>query len=72
MIRRVLAAAIVALALVAAPGVSHAAPAAPLPPGVASNAASGHIIQAWCGWRCRHWRSYHYWRWYHCGRWRCL
>lgn len=68
MIRTAFTAAILVSIFVAA-RTSYAGPAAPLALGVA---ASGHVTLAWCGWRCRHWRQYHYWRWYHCGRWRCL
>jgi hypothetical protein len=43
MVRTVFAVAIVALAFASVSGVSHAAPVAPLPSGVASDAASGNI-----------------------------
>ena len=64
MIRMVFAAAIVALAWAAVSGVSYAAPASSLPAGVASGATSGHIVQAYCGWRCRH--RHNWCRWHPC------
>jgi hypothetical protein len=55
MFRTAYAIAIAALLLTAASEVSQAAPISPLPPGVAKEAASGHVIDAWCcrrgGWR---------------------
>lgn len=63
MIWMAFAAAIVALAF-AAPGISYAAPASPLPARVASEAASGHVVEAYCGWRCRH--RYRWCRWHRC------
>lgn len=67
MIRTVFAAAIVALAIAAVPGVSSAAPASSLPAGVANEATSGHVVQAYCGWHCRHWHRWHHWcRWHRC------
>ena len=67
MIRMVFAAVIAALAFAAVPGVSRAAPASALPAGVTSKAASGHVVQAYCGWHCRHWHHWHHWcRWHRC------
>ena len=57
MIRIAFAVAIATLALTTASEISQAAPIAPLPTGVASEAASGNVTQVWCGWRCRHWAS---------------
>jgi hypothetical protein len=59
MLRIVFAAAIVVFALATGSGVSHAAPMSPLPAGVANQAASGDLTQAYCGWRCRHWCRWH-------------
>lgn len=64
MIRTVFAVGLAALVFGAVSGVSQAAPIAPLPAGVANEAASGHITQVWCGWRCRHW--HHWCRWHRC------
>jgi hypothetical protein len=64
MIRTVFAVGLAALVLAAVSGLSQAAPIAPLPAGVASDAASSHVTPVWCGWRCRHW---HRWcRWHRC------
>ena len=55
MIRTACAIAVATVLVAGVSGVSQAAPIAPLPTGVASDAASGNVIQAWCGWRCRRW-----------------
>ena len=53
MIRIAFAIAVAVLAFTAVSGVSQAAPIAPLPAGVASEAASGNITHVWCRWgRC--------------------
>ena len=64
MIRTAFAIAVAASVLAAVPEVSQAAPIAPLPAGMAHEAAAGNLIQAWCGWRCRHYYRWHYW--HHC------
>ncbi len=63
MIRIAFAAAIAALAFTAVPGVSQAAPVAPLPVGIASDAAAGNLTQVW--WRHHHWH-HHHWHHHHC------
>jgi hypothetical protein len=69
MFRAAYAIAIAALLLTAASGVSQAAPISPLPPGVASEAASGHVIDAWCcrrrGWGYGPYRGYGAYRGYY-------
>ena len=62
MIRLTFAVAIVALAFAAVSGNSQAAPIAPLPAGVASDASGGNITQVY--WRHRHW--HHWCRWHRC------
>lgn len=64
MIRTVFAAAIVALAFAAVPGVSFAAPASSLPARAASEATSGHVVPVYCGWHCRH--RHNWCRWHRC------
>ena len=54
MIRTACAIAIAGFLVAGASGVAQAAPIAPLPGGVSSDASSGNVIQAWCGWRCGH------------------
>lgn len=68
MVRKAFAIAVMSLVFAAASGVSYASPAAPLPAGVVSAAASGDVTQARCGWHCRHhWRHRHHWcRRHHC------
>jgi hypothetical protein len=61
MIRTTFAITVAALVLAGVSGTSHAAPVAPLPAGAASAAKSDNVIQAWCGWRCRH----RHWCWRH-------
>jgi hypothetical protein len=56
MIRLSFAAAVATLAFLALPA-AQAAPIAPLPAGVANDAASGHVTQVW--WRHRHWCRWH-------------
>ena len=58
MIRLTFAAAIAALVFAALPGASQAAPIAPLPAGVASDASNGHVTQVWWH-RHRHWCRWH-------------
>ena len=81
MIRMAFAIAVAAFIFAAGVGVSHAAPIAPLPAGVANDAASGNITHVWCrwgrcgwgpGWGYRRWgygygRSWCYWHPYRCG-----
>jgi hypothetical protein len=67
MIRIAFAVAIATLALTTASEISQAAPIAPLPTGVASEAASGNVTQVWCGWRCRHWHRWHHRCWWRHG-----
>ena len=62
MIRLAFAVVIGALAFTAVSGVSQAAPAAPLPAGVASDAAAGNVTQVW--WHHRHWHHHHWCRWH--------
>ena len=64
MIRMVFAVGLAALVWAAVSAASQAAPVAPLPAGVASEAASGHVTPVWCGWHCRH--RHHWCRWHHC------
>jgi len=54
MIRTACAIAIASFLIAGASGVSQAAPMAPLPDRVSSDASSGNVIKAWCGWRCGH------------------
>jgi hypothetical protein len=64
MLRTIFAVAISSLVLAAISGASQATPIAPLPAGVASDAAAGNVTQVhWCGWRCRQLHRSH--RWYH-------
>jgi hypothetical protein len=75
MTRTTIAIAFATLLFAAAPAVSHASPIAPLPSGVANEAASGDIDKVWCrgcgrrgwGWRGHGWRGYGWrgygWRW---------
>jgi hypothetical protein len=56
MIRLTFAAAIAALVFAVLPA-AQAAPIAPLPTAVASDAANGHVTQVW--WRSRHWCRWH-------------
>lgn len=64
MIRTAFAIAVTALVFATVSGVSQAAPIAPIPAGVANEAAAGNLTQVWCGWRCRHWHRWHrcWWR----------
>ncbi|MDR3422161.1 MAG: hypothetical protein P4L80_13115 [Xanthobacteraceae bacterium] len=62
MSRFVFAAAIAALAFVTVSGISQAAPVAPLPAGVVSDAGAGNITKVY--WHHRHWR--HWCRWHRC------
>jgi hypothetical protein len=56
MMRIAFAIVMAALVFVAVSGVSRAAPIAPLPAGVANDAASGNVTQVWCRWgRCGGW-----------------
>jgi hypothetical protein len=59
MIRATFAIAIAALAFTAFSGTSQAAPMAPLPAGVASDAAAGNVTQVY--WH-RHWHHHCWWR----------
>ncbi len=68
MIRTAFAIAAATLILTGVSGVSWAAPIAPLPAGVAHEAAAGDLTEVWCGWRCHHWRWH---RWHHCNPWHC-
>lgn len=62
MIRMAFAIAIAALVFAAVSGASHAAPIAPLPAGVASDAGAGNITQVY--WHHRHYWHHHCW-WHH-------
>ena len=64
MMRMVFAVGLAALVWMAVSAGSQAAPIAPLPAGVASEAAAGQVTPVWCGWRCRH--RHHWCRWHHC------
>ena len=64
MIRMAFAIAVAAFIFAAGVGVSRAAPIAPLPAGVANDAASGNITHVWCRWgRCGWGRGWGYRRW---------
>lgn len=69
--RTAFAIAVAAVVFAAASGVSRAAPIAPLPAGVASEAAAGDVTHVWCRWgRCGWgWRGSAWCRWhpYRCG-----
>jgi hypothetical protein len=74
MIRISFAIAVAAFIFAAGVGVSRAAPIAPLPEGVANDAASGNITHVWCrwgrcGWGWHHWggHSWCYWHPRRCG-----
>ena len=54
MIRTACAIAVATVLVAGVSGISQAAPIAPLPAGVSSDASSGNVIQAWCGYRCGH------------------
>ena len=64
MIRTVFAVGLAALVFAVVAGASQAALIAPLPAGVARDAASGNVTPVWCGWHCRHW--HHWCRWHRC------
>jgi hypothetical protein len=64
MIRLALAVAIVVMAFMTVSGVSYAAPGAPLPAGMASDASAGGVAKVY--WH-HHWRHHWHWcRWHHC------
>ena len=63
MIRTAFAVVIGALAFTTVSGISQAAPVAPLPAGVASDAAAGNLTQVW--WHHHHHWHHHHWWWRH-------
>jgi|GEM_PF-1744725 hypothetical protein len=63
MIRLAFAVVIGALAFTTVSGISQAAPVAPLPARVASDAAAGNLTQVW--WHHHHHWHHHHWWWRH-------
>ena len=67
MTRTAFALAVAGLMLAAGSAVSQAAPGTQLPAGAVSEADSGSVTLAYCGWHCHHWHHWHHWcRWHRC------
>jgi hypothetical protein len=65
MIRIWFAIAVAAFIFAAGVGVSRAAPIAPLPAGVAKDAASGNVTHVWYRWHRWGWGYHHSWCYWH-------